>query len=93
MLHGPAAELGEDKASPRKAKLGIILFLIYASLYAIFVLIGLLYTDLLSMKVMFGLNLAVTYGIGLILLAMIMGFFYSLVCTKMEDEMNKEDVL
>lgn len=90
MLHGPAAELGEDKASGKKAKLGVILFIIYAAIYAAFVLIGLLYTDLLSTEIIFGLNLAVVYGIGLILLAMVMGFFYSLICTGMENKMNKE---
>lgn len=90
MLHGPAAELGEDRASKKKAKLGMILFLFYLSLYVLFVVIGLFYTDLMSMKVVFGLNMAVTYGIGLILLAMIMGFIYSLICTSMEDKMNKE---
>jgi uncharacterized membrane protein (DUF485 family) len=90
MLHGPAVELGEDKASPKKAKLGIILFLFYASLYVIFVGIGLFYTDVLSIKVAFGLNLATVYGIGLILLAMVMGFIYSLICTNYENKYNKE---
>jgi len=90
MLHGPAAELGEDKATGKKAKLGVILFIIYAAIYAVFVIIGLLYTGLLSTKIIFGLNLAVVYGVGLIILAMVMGFFYSLICTAMEDKMNKE---
>lgn len=90
MLHGPAAELGEDRASKPKARLGIILFFAYFSLYAVFVIISLFYTDLMSIKVIFGLNLATTYGIGLILLAIIMGFIYSLICTNMEDKMNKE---
>jgi uncharacterized membrane protein (DUF485 family) len=47
----------------------------------------------LSVKVVFGLNLATTYSIGLILLAIVMGFIYSLVCTSMEDKMNKEATL
>ncbi len=91
MLHGPAAEMGTDRASKQKAKLGLILFLVYASLYVVFVVIGVLYTDLMSTKVILGLNLAITFGIGLIILAMVMGFVYSLICTNMEDKMNKED--
>ena len=90
MLHGQAVELGEDKASEKKAKLGIILFLVYLLLYATFVFIALVYTDLMGLRVFFGLNLGVTFGMGLILLAMIKGFIYNLVCTKMENEMNKE---
>ena len=90
MLHGPAAELGEDRASSKKTKLGVILFLFYLSLYVVFVVIGLFFTELMSLKVIFGLNLAVSYGIGLIILAMVMGFIYNLVCSKYEDKMNKE---
>ena len=36
-----------------------------------------------------GQNLAIIYGFGLILLAIIMGFFYNYFCTKFENEMNK----
>jgi uncharacterized membrane protein (DUF485 family) len=90
MLHGPAAELGVDYASKQKTRLGLILFLFYAIIYASFVIIGLSYTHLLSIKVIAGLNLAVVYGMGLIILAIVMGFIYNLVCTHMEDKMEKE---
>lgn len=88
MLHGPAAELGVDHASKRKTRLGIILFLVYAAIYAIFVLLGVLYTETLGLKAIGNLNLAVVYGMGLILLAAVMGFIYNLVCSRMEDQMN-----
>ena len=88
MLHEPAAKIGVDHASEKKTRLGLILFLVYAVVYAIFVLIGLLYTDLLGVKVIFGVNLAIIYGIGLIVLAGVMGFIYNIVCTRMEDKMN-----
>jgi uncharacterized membrane protein (DUF485 family) len=90
MLHEPAAELGVDYASKQKTKLGIILFLVYAIIYGIFVIIGLSYTHLMGIKVIAGLNLAVVYGMGLILLAIVMGFVYSWICTNMEDKMEKE---
>jgi uncharacterized membrane protein (DUF485 family) len=90
MLHGPAVELGEDRASGKKSKLGVILFLCYASLYVAFISIGLFWTDLMGVTVVFGLNLAVTYGIGLILLAIVMGVVYSYFCTRIENKMNKE---
>ena len=90
MLHGPAAELGVDYASKKKKKLGLILFLCYAVIYASFVIIGLSYTELLGIKVIAGLNLAVVYGMGLIILAIVMGYIYSLICSYMEDKMERE---
>jgi uncharacterized membrane protein (DUF485 family) len=36
-----------------------------------------------------GLNLAIVYGFGLIVLAIIMGLIYNHLCTKKEDELNK----
>ncbi len=38
--------------------------------------------------VLFGLNLAVTYGFGLILLAIVMGLAYNHFCTKKENELE-----
>lgn len=90
MLHEPAMEMGVDYASRKKTKLGIVLFLVYAITYGIFVIIGLSYTHLLSIKVIAGLNLAVVYGMGLIILAAVMGYIYSWICTNMENKMEKE---
>lgn len=62
--------------------------MVYAAIYAVFVLLGLFYTETLGVKVIAGLNLAIVYGFGLIALAAVMGFVYSLICTRMEDQMN-----
>ncbi|MDD3876722.1 MAG: DUF485 domain-containing protein [Bacteroidales bacterium] len=91
MLHGPAANLGDDNAAERKSKLGIKLFLIYALIYAGFVYIGVSYPDLMGIRLFFGLNLAIVYGFGLIVLAIIMGFLYHLACTRLENKLNKEE--
>jgi uncharacterized membrane protein (DUF485 family) len=88
MLHEPSVELGADHASKLKTRLGLILFLVYAAIYAVFVLLGLFYTETLGIKAIAGLNLAIVYGFGLIILAAVMGFIYSLICTRMEDQMN-----
>jgi uncharacterized membrane protein (DUF485 family) len=90
MHHGPAAKLEVDKAAAKKAKLGVILFLCYAAIYAGFVAIGLLDPDLLAKQVIGKQNLAIVYGFGLIILAMVMGFIYNLVCSRYEDNMNKK---
>jgi uncharacterized membrane protein (DUF485 family) len=90
MLHEPAVEdKTTDNAAPKKAKLGVILFIIYTIIYAGLVIIGLTVPETLGAKVLFGQNLAIVYGFGLILLAIIMGFFYNYFCSKFEDKMNK----
>jgi len=88
MQHEPAVELGEDLASKRKSSLGLKLVCIYGLFYFAFVFIGLFYTDVLSIKLFGGLTLAVVYGFSIIILAIVMGFIYSLICTRKEEEMN-----
>ena len=91
MLHGPAAKKEEDKAALRKSRLGIKLFFIYAMIYAGFVVIGVFNPSLMGVRVAFGLNLAIFYGFGLIILAIIMGFLYHLACSRLEDKLNIEE--
>ncbi len=89
--HGPAAVLGVDNASPAKAKLGLQLFFVYLVVYAGFVGINVVNQELMSKQICLGLNLAVVYGFGLIVLAIVMGLIYNHICTGYEDKMNKEE--
>ncbi|PKP00191.1 MAG: hypothetical protein CVU13_01385 [Bacteroidetes bacterium HGW-Bacteroidetes-8] len=88
-MHGPAAKLGKDNATSKKTRLGVILFLFYTLVYGGFVLIGLVNPELMGLHVIGAQNLAIVYGFGLILLAIIMGFIYNAVCTRMENRLNK----
>jgi uncharacterized membrane protein (DUF485 family) len=36
-----------------------------------------------------GQNIAIVYGFGLIVLAIVMGFIYNFFCTRMENKLNK----
>lgn len=90
MLHEPANVIETDLAAPKKAKLGVILFIVYTLIYAGFVAIGLTKPELMGLELMGGQNLAIIYGFGLILLAVIMGFIYNYFCTKMENKFNKK---
>jgi len=54
------------------------------------VTIGLINPDLMAVHVLGHQNLAIVYGFGLIVLAIIMGFIYNAICTRMEDKMKKE---
>ena len=87
--HGPAAKLGKDNASEWKSKLGVKLFWVYGLIYAGFVGINTLKPEMMKNNALFGMNLAVVYGMGLIVLAIIMGVVYNHFCTKKEDELNK----
>ncbi|MDY0104096.1 MAG: DUF485 domain-containing protein [Lentimicrobium sp.] len=89
MLHEPSVEIGTDKAAPKKAKLGVIMFFIYTIVYAGFVLIGLTKPELMGLELIGGQNIAIIYGFGLIVLAIVMGFIYNYLCTRYEDIMNK----
>ncbi len=91
MLHEPAAKLKDDKAALRKSKLGLKLFLVYGLIYAGFVSIGVIKPELMGIRVVWGLNLAIFYGFGLILLAIVMGFLYHLACNRLENKLNHEE--
>jgi uncharacterized membrane protein (DUF485 family) len=86
--HGPAVKLGKDNATAWKSKLGVILFFVYAIFYGVFVAINIFKPSLMGERVMLGLNLAVVYGMGLIVLAIVMGVVYNHFCTKKELELN-----
>ncbi|MBI9105704.1 MAG: DUF485 domain-containing protein [Spirochaetales bacterium] len=88
MLHEPAAQAGNDPASEFKKKVGIRMFIAYAVVYAGFIIINTAAPKLMGRQIVFGLNLAVTYGFGLILLAIISGLIYNAICTRKEDEME-----
>ena len=91
MDHGPAVELGVDLASKKKTKLGIWLFILYTIVYGIFVAIGVANYEAMSNLVLGNQNLAVVFGFGLIVLAIVMGLIYNWLCTGYENKMNKED--
>ena len=93
MLHEPAAKQEKDNASDWKAKLGIKLFWLYCIIYLGFVGIAVFATDLMKTPVLAGTNLAIIYGLVLIVFAVLLGLVYNHVCTKKENEMSskKED--
>jgi uncharacterized membrane protein (DUF485 family) len=87
--HGPAADWGVDNASDYKAKLGVYMFIVYVLIYIGFIVINVVSPKLMGVILFAGLNMAMVYGVGLIILAIIMGLIYNYLCTKKEDELNK----
>lgn len=92
MGHGPSTEWKEDGSSEYKSKLGVRMFLFYFVIYSGFILINTINPKLMGIDV-FKVNLAIFYGMGLIVLALTMALIYNYLCTKKEKEMallNKE---
>ena len=92
-MHVNSTTEEKEIVTQQKSKLGVRLFFIYLICYAGFVALGVFNYELLSTTVFSGLNLAVVYGIGLILFAVIMGIIYNYYCTKYEDDADKADEL
>ncbi len=88
MLHEPAARQGHDPASRYKTRLGVWMFLVYALIYAGFVGINLLWPSAMGSTVLMGLNLAVVYGFGLIVIALILAVIYNSACVKEEKRLE-----
>jgi uncharacterized membrane protein (DUF485 family) len=84
MLHEPASQSGRDPAAEYKARLGLWMFLFYCLVYAGFVVINLADPKLMEATVVWDLNLAVVYGMGLILFAVILAVLYDLACRRRE---------
>jgi uncharacterized membrane protein (DUF485 family) len=80
MLHEPSASSAPDYAVKEKTRLGVWMFLAYAVVYAGFVAINVLKPVLMETRIVFGLNLAVFYGFGLIVLALILALVYNHAC-------------
>ena len=83
----------DEKSSAYKTRLGVKMFLIYCVVYSGFVVINSVRPTLMGTEIG-GLNLAVVYGMGLIVLALIMALIYTHFCSKEErkhGESDKED--
>ena len=93
MSHGPASDWGKDKASSFKSRMGINMFILYAVIYAGFVLINTFNPRIMGSDIG-GLNLAIIYGFGLIIFALMLAFVYNSICTAAEEELNgpEEDI-
>lgn len=94
MEHGTPTEWKEDKSAKQKSKLGIIMFLIYFVVYAGFIIINVVDPQLMKMNIG-SLNLAIVYGFGLIVFALILALIYNHLCSKAEKDAEsdkKEDL-
>ncbi len=93
MHHGPARDSGPDPASGYKSRLGVWMFIVYCLVYAGFVFVNVLTEGQAMQVIVFsGLNLAVVYGMGLIVFALILALVYNHLCTQKERELAEPAV-
>ncbi len=90
MDHGAPTDWSKDRASSFKTRVGIWMFLLYAVLYVSFVLINTFEPQLMGDD-LGGVNLAIVYGFGLILFALMLAFVYNAICSAAEEELNEPE--
>ncbi len=83
MGHGPSAEWQTEKSQAFKTRLGIIMFAIYTPIYLAFILISVISPSTMS-KDVGSLNVAIVYGFGIIILAIIQAVIYNNICSAKE---------
>lgn len=91
MLHEPAAKSGPDPAFLYKRRLGAWMFVLYALVYAGFVVVNLVRPGAMEAVLFGGLNLAVVYGFGLIVFALVLALIYSRACGRMEKRLHRAE--
>lgn len=64
-------------AERRKSFIGVVLTIIYAVIYGGFVFLSIFYPSMMGIRTFFGMNLAITYGLGLIVIAIILAMIYN----------------
>jgi uncharacterized membrane protein (DUF485 family) len=80
--HGTAAKAVFDSpaTSARNARVGMVLFVLYLLIYGGFVVINAFWPDVMSDVQIAGVNLSVSYGLGLIGLALVLALIYAWLC-------------
>ncbi len=91
MLHKPAGKAGKDPAFAFQRRLGVIRFIIYAAIYTAFVVWNLVKPVSMGIILFSGLNLAVIYGFGLIVLALLLALAYNQACGRREAALAAEE--
>ncbi len=83
MGHGPSTEWQAEKSTAFKTKLGIIMFAIYTPIYLAFIIIAVVSPSIMATDVG-SLNVAIVYGFGIIVLAIIQAIVYNNICSAKE---------
>ena len=72
--------MSDHRAAVARARIGMWLFAAYVLLYVGFMALVLVRPAWLGMRPLGGVNLAITYGLGLIVAALVLAVVYMLAC-------------
>jgi len=87
----PTKQSDQSNPSVAKTTLGIRLFVVYTLVYAGFVVINTVWPKMMGVKILWGLNLAVVYGFGLIFFAIILGLIFHSKCNSIEGNCDDKE--
>jgi uncharacterized membrane protein (DUF485 family) len=71
-----------SQATVKQSRYGLILFFVYVILYGLFVYLSAFRPDVMASRPFGGVNLAVLYGLGLIIAAIVLALIYMVICKK-----------
>lgn len=91
MLHEPAAVHEPDKAAKYKERLGLKMLAVYGAFYVSFVAVNVVSPSTMGASVVAGLNLAVLWGLFLIVLAVVLALIYNALCTAREKSHERDE--
>jgi len=81
----------EELMETRNARIGLVLFAVYVVLYGGFVLLNAFAPETMERLPFAGVNLAIWYGFGLIVAALVLALLYGWLCRAPKQESaNKE---
>lgn len=66
-----------ESSEKRKSNIGVRMTILYAIVYTGFVVLSVFFPTLMGVEFIFGLNLAIGYGLALIIIAIIFAFVYN----------------
>jgi len=75
----------------RNARIGLILFCVYLTLYGGFVLLNAFSPDSMEATPVAGVNLAILYGFGLIIAALLLALIYGWMCRSNPPESDRRE--
>ena len=66
-----------DSSERKKSNIGVKMTILYALIYSGFVVLNVFFPSLMGVKTILGLTLALAYGLGLIIIAIIFAMIYN----------------
>jgi len=85
-LHGADSTPADvhDASAGKRSRIGIVLFVAYLAFYAGYVLLNAFAPATIERTQLFGVNLAVNYGLALIAVAFALAVAYDLICRSLD---------